>query len=1013
MADSGSDEKKNLNITSSKPEEKNLLDNVSLMTTLSPMPSNDTSLQPYGTSTRELLDGVFGNVQETFLPESMGDNPVSTFAEMQAKMRAHLDRDSTGGSTAGVDTGNENIMYGFDLSPIHSVDKASAYTTTQEEPPTTEKLNKRGGLDENPNFMEAKGISSQPKSEKSLANNDTETMMSQIFSSQDVISSANDFDQSRSKYERNARTTKSDRNILGNLTSTSKKKSKNDSKTRRPPSSSFITKQKQLQDTSNKTINSNMVSPKSTTKKVKRAPDVVLPRSPPSRQAAVKVTPRIKTKSPKKTPSVKSKRDTHELSVSGTNISKSMLCDQSLESRRPNVPNISGGKQNHDETMSLIHILEDLNIMRSQVADSQEKLIAISKEKEHLIRDKENLEIEMTEIKKENFVLKSRLEKFTATRGHASTTGLTVENAGNSENMKHDQEEVERLLVGYQKENERIYGDLKRLKQSNKDAEQAMYEENLKLKSDIAQLKEELDLQIAMNKAHSGNPIKSAPQNEDLEVANDDIVVLRKTIESLRHQLKAEEGLKIKSDMLVRKLTEERDSAEKKLVDNNCRYEESHDKLVTKHKADMAKLESELEKLRQSLNGKNDAAITIRDIMSTPPSKSMLSHFQKRVKKLQEELESRDTQANHAIASVQKQYSDIKIKYQERIDDLENQIQLFRRNAESQVDSTNVEVLKQQLSEALLKLKKETEQRKMERDTLFEQINALRQQQSTNADANSKNAADLIKECQLKDQEIATLNGMLEKLKNGTSRNAPPVRIQNEKKRKQVYNPGSFEGEGYASLVDLNAQLKKQLEEKELELKHVAITKDATIVKLEQDLKAQKLDFEKEAHKQKIEVESQVVIGNNIKFKIAQLESDLQNRCSEITNLRSELNEMSVFKIREQALQSQVQQLLMQVHQARTTSPSSAARRIAALEDKLRVLEEKLKIREVELKRLQFGDASCDLLSQLRSTQMELERKNMELTKFRLELDSILLVLKELHSQGVKIPLPKYLHSIF
>ena len=74
-----------------------------------------------------------------------------------------------------------------------------------------------------------------------------------------------------------------------------------------------------------------------------------------------------------------------------------------------------------------------------------------------------------------------------ALAGQASTE------AGNEDSrlagMEKELEEQEKLITGFQTENERLYAELKKLHVSSKEAETLMFSDNQKLRVDIAMLR--------------------------------------------------------------------------------------------------------------------------------------------------------------------------------------------------------------------------------------------------------------------------------------------------------------------------------------------------------------------------------------------------------------------------------------------------------------------------------------------------------------------------------------------
>ncbi|XP_078486893.1 uncharacterized protein LOC100177962 [Ciona intestinalis] len=97
------------------------------------------------------------------------------------------------------------------------------------------------------------------------------------------------------------------------------------------------------------------------------------------------------------------------------------------------------------------------------------------------------------EINQENFKLTAKLNRLLS---HNANNDTAEENKETQDsvvgNLQKEVLEQERLLKGYQQENEKLYSDISRLKTEMKQTKSAMYEENLRLKTQVAILDEEI-----------------------------------------------------------------------------------------------------------------------------------------------------------------------------------------------------------------------------------------------------------------------------------------------------------------------------------------------------------------------------------------------------------------------------------------------------------------------------------------------------------------------------------------
>ncbi|KAI0210991.1 hypothetical protein LSAT2_004222 [Lamellibrachia satsuma] len=103
---------------------------------------------------------------------------------------------------------------------------------------------------------------------------------------------------------------------------------------------------------------------------------------------------------------------------------------------------------------------------------------------------------EISRLKQQNYVLTAKVEQLQKQLSWRALAGQASTEAGNEDSrlagMEKELEEQEKLITGFQTENERLYAELKKLRVSSKEAEALMFSDNQKLRVDIAMLREEL-----------------------------------------------------------------------------------------------------------------------------------------------------------------------------------------------------------------------------------------------------------------------------------------------------------------------------------------------------------------------------------------------------------------------------------------------------------------------------------------------------------------------------------------
>ncbi|KAJ8005420.1 hypothetical protein DPEC_G00146470 [Dallia pectoralis] len=233
------------------------------------------------------------------------------------------------------------------------------------------------------------------------------------------------------------------------------------------------------------------------------------------------------------------------------------------------------------------------------------------------------------------------------------------------------------------------------------------------------------------------------------------------------------------------------------------------------------------------------------------------------------------------------------------------------------------------------------------------------------------------------------------------------------------YQPKTFSGSHISEVLQESEVLRLRLEQLEHQrneergalLAETAQAQDQ--LHRFQKLSAEQLTSLNADHQRELERLLTHISITNSSSKVAELTNQVKSQEMMVQHLRDQVKELhgtrdalAVSKLREDTLQNQLTKLLEELKQAKE-SQSPELRHFTSLERKIHNLELRHSQREKELQQV---------ISQTRlvvevEKQSELERwrslaqeKNRELEVFRLELDSILDVLRELQRQGVVIP---------
>ncbi|NXJ29021.1 CE162 protein, partial [Dicrurus megarhynchus] len=441
--------------------------------------------------------------------------------------------------------------------------------------------------------------------------------------------------------------------------------------------------------------------------------------------------------------------------------------------------------------------------------------------------------------------------------------------------------------------------------------------------------------------------------------------------------------------------------------------------------------------------------------------------LERRIKKLETELEGKDDEAKKSLRAMEQQFQKIKIQYEQRLAELEqllayefmNEAPKLNRDKASSTEleqelqnlkkthqitvgnlQTEIENLKSQNSQ--LKLRSKNDNKDLESmDSKMKQGNTKDRLLKLNEELVTKNREiqDLTKTVEklqkermvmLSDNNLRnktnTNGNSTEVLKKNTSatdrRNSnntePCLSIFNDDK---IHQPHTFSDSHLSEVLQENAHLKEELERLSLEMSQQRVESQAALAYSENNIRRMQEDTAeyiaslKASHQREVEK----IVCQHAKEHSTSKVAELKNRVSTqeilIKHLQEQLGEQErrqeallVSQIREQLLQKEVTKLLEELREARE-SQSPEMKHFLCLEKKIKHIESRHAEREHEI---QKATQLTQHITEARQAQ-EVEKwrrlaqqKNQELEKFRMELDSILDVLRELQKQGVVIPAP-------
>ncbi|NP_955020.2 centrosomal protein of 162 kDa [Mus musculus] len=437
--------------------------------------------------------------------------------------------------------------------------------------------------------------------------------------------------------------------------------------------------------------------------------------------------------------------------------------------------------------------------------------------------------------------------------------------------------------------------------------------------------------------------------------------------------------------------------------------------------------------------------------------RNTVEFMERRIKKLEADLEGKDEEAKKSLRTMEQQFQKMKIQYEQR---LEEQEQLLahrqkeapqsQRNSSSRLKALETELgdIKEAHQITVRKLEAEIDVLKHQNADLEHKKNDKGDQglqsiefQVEQAQARAK-LARLNEELAAKGREIQDLTKTVERLQKERrmmlSRQIPRSREETAAKRLKkdpnrghgnafpetldgkLYHPHTFTDSHISEVLEENYRLRSELEGLILERSKLKMESEAAVCQLENSMKRVKDDAAahiaslKASHEREIEkLLCQNAIENSsskvaeLNRKIATQEVLLKHFQGQVNELQGKQESLAVSQVREEILQKQITKLLEELKEAKENH-TPEMKHFMGLERKIKQMEMRHRQREQELQ--QIIQQTRQVVETEQNKEVEkwkrlAQLKNRELDKFRTELDSILDVLRELHRQGVVVPM--------
>ncbi|NWT24633.1 CE162 protein, partial [Cardinalis cardinalis] len=736
-----------------------------------------------------------------------------------------------------------------------------------------------------------------------------------------------------------------------------------------------------------------------------------------------------------------------------------------LQSKLRSMEEISQEKRwTHAATIPITE--EKLAQIQKEIEDQEVIIQGYQQENERLYKQMKELQIQNKKNEermfKENQCLKSELIQLREKIEKINNQSRVMQDSEPARNQSFT-ELISELRVA-QKEEAKLQEEIRRLKQDKQ-----------ALEVDLVQAKKERDLakvQIASTSSEKSYEFKVMEESYKQEITH-----LKK-----RLQWYAENQDLLDKD--AARLKDAREEIEKLRLEVEKLRAEAGDQCVQQKKrlrdraADAKRIQDLERQIREmegilkrrypnSLPALIFAAAAAEKTNDLSAKTNTVEFLERRIKKLETELEGKDDEAKKSLRAMEQQFQKIKIQYEQRLAELEQllayefmneppklngdkatsaeleqELQNLKKTHQITVGNlqTEIENLKSQNSQLKLRSKNdnkdlESMDSKMKHGSTKDRLLKLNEELITKnreiqdltktVEKLQKERMVMLSDNNLRNKPNANENST-EVLRKNTSatdrRNSnntePCLSIFTDDK---THQPHTFSDSHLLKVVQENAHLKEELEKLSLEMSQQRVKSQAALAYSESNMRRMQEDTAeyiaslKASHQREVEK----IICQHAKEHSTSKVAELKNRISAqeilIKHLQEQLGEQErhqeallVSQIREQLLQKEVTKLLEELREARE-SQSPEMKHFLCLEKKIKHIESRHAERDHEI---QKASQLRQHISEVRQTQ-EVERwrrlaqqKNQELEKFRMELDSILDVLRELQKQGVVIPAP-------
>ena len=633
-----------------------------------------------------------------------------------------------------------------------------------------------------------------------------------------------------------------------------------------------------------------------------------------------------------------------------------------------------------------------------------------SKESDYINTIKE-MKQEMLKLKQENFILSAKVPEAGREAHYKSLVDMRKSGEVSLDMLARLEEDIrqqESLLVGYQTENEKMCKEIKRLQLANKSTEERMFRENQKLKIDLANLREGYtreeshhDTPMAKISDHVVSRLEEELQQTKakVEVSQREIDLLTQTKMDMANQID-HLSEKLRSAEEERKQFQNSAQARSKQRPWPKKPTESEKSASTRKIADLERQVKEMENILKRRYPNSIPALMWAAAAASEDGKTKsqsVQYLEGRIQKLEKEVESKDDEAKRSLRAMEQKFNSVKLKYEERIIELESTLARHDRSDLENVPHANVVVLMTELDKVRDNHRKEVAE-------LQNLVDNLRKELTLRNDAAPTVAIGNGKKCVASNK----ING---------NRSLPSY--TDDVTIAKQYSPDMFTGQHVSELLRENSNLLIQVDSLQLELDQRRVAASKSIAEAEANERRLVEAFEEQISAMKFTHTRELQemrTRNAVEYagsRTVELQSKLKAQELIILHMREQLaqsvvdrDQLSRLSIEKITLENQTKQLTEDLANAKR-SHTPQMRHFESLQEKIETMERQHLQREERLRDIMKHHQTTsvqELTDETIKWKRIVENKNLEIEKFRNELDSILNILKELQVQGIVIP---------